>query len=325
MDEDDKTVEIEFNNIHNIGSFKDNVAVISSNKDVLYIHTNIFNFKDENSNFDSNLIDDDADANNQPIIYDLSKIAQKLDADGIKQLIIKTLNSQIELNKEEIKVFDADIKSNSSYDNIRNIVEDASYELNVRQKGEKLSSDQIDLLKEITRDSSIETMEICRAYNVSPTTINKIKRSTFKSNYNTKTKEYVKIYGTKNQKLIKLIKEYVKENKYTFTAKEVTDFVNLKLNSEYSVSKIRCFMKRKLQLSFKRVKSRPANINLQKINRIRSLFAVKLTKEISTDTLLINIDESSINRDVKTNYSWDIKEKRLKQKIHHFLGQLAEF
>ena len=46
MDEDDKTVEIDFNNIHNIGSFKDNVAVISSNKDVLYIHTNIFNFKD---------------------------------------------------------------------------------------------------------------------------------------------------------------------------------------------------------------------------------------------------------------------------------------
>ena len=46
MDEDDKTVEIDFNNIHNIGSLKDNVAVISSNKDVLYIHTSIFNFKD---------------------------------------------------------------------------------------------------------------------------------------------------------------------------------------------------------------------------------------------------------------------------------------
>ena len=140
MDEDDKTVEIDFNNIHNTGSFKDNVAVISSNKDVIYIHTYIFNFKDENSNFDSNLIDDDVDANNQPIIYDLSKMTQKLDADGIKQLIIKTLNSQIELNKEEIKVFDADIKSNSSDYNIRNIVEDASYGLNVRQKGEKLSS-----------------------------------------------------------------------------------------------------------------------------------------------------------------------------------------
>ena len=88
MDEEDKTVEIDFNNIHNIGSFKDNVAVISSNKDVLYIHINIFNFKDENSNFD-------AFANNRPIIYDFSKKIQKLDADGIKQLIIKTLNSQI--------------------------------------------------------------------------------------------------------------------------------------------------------------------------------------------------------------------------------------
>ena len=58
MDGDYKIVESYFNHIHNIGSIKDNVAVISSNKDVLYIHTNIFDFKDEKSNFDSNLIDD---------------------------------------------------------------------------------------------------------------------------------------------------------------------------------------------------------------------------------------------------------------------------
>ena len=82
-------------------------------------------------------------------------------------------------------------------------------------------------------------------------------------------------------------------------------------------------MKIKLQLSFKRVKSRPANINLQKINRIRSLFAVKLAKEISTDTLLINIDDTSINRDVKTNYSWGYKGETIEAKNSSFSGSIS--
>ena len=82
-------------------------------------------------------------------------------------------------------------------------------------------------------------------------------------------------------------------------------------------------MKRKLQLSFKRVKSRPANINIQKINKIRSLFAIKLTKEISTDTLLINIDEHSINRDVKTNYSWGYKGETIEAKNSLFYGSIS--
>ena len=82
-------------------------------------------------------------------------------------------------------------------------------------------------------------------------------------------------------------------------------------------------MKRRLQLSFKRVKLRSTNINLQKINRIRSLFAVKLSKEISTDTLLINIDESSINRDVKTNYSWGYKGETIDVKNSSFSGSIS--
>ena len=64
-----------------------------------------------------------------------------------------------------------------------------------------------------------------------------------------------------------------------------------------------------MNISFKRVRSRPTSVNINKIKLIRSLLAVKLSKEITVKALLINIDESSVNRFVKTNYSWIFKEK----------------
>ena len=73
-------------------------------------------------------------------------------------------------------------------------------------------------------------------------------------------------------------------------------------------------MKTDLNMSYKRVKSSPTNINLKKINNIRSLFAVKYLKEVSTETLMINVDEFSLNREIKSNYSWVSKENLLRLK-----------
>ena len=62
-----------------------------------------------------------------------------------------------------------------------------------------------------------------------------------------------------------------------------------------------------MKLSYKRVKSRPNGVDIDRINTIRSLFSVKLAKFINSQALLINIDESSINRNVKSHYSWGFK------------------
>ena len=98
---------------------------------------------------------------------------------------------------------------------------------------------------------------------------------------------------------------------------------NSKLNIEYSVSTIRKFMKSKMNISFKRVKSRPVNIKFKKIERIRSIFVLKLSQEIVYHTLLINIDESSINRFVKTNYYWGYKWKPFEWKNSSFTGSIS--
>ena len=117
--------------------------------------------------------------------------------------------------------------------------------------------------------------------------------------------------------------EYIETNKNTFTPKEVVRFLNLKRNTEYSEVTIRKFMKNIMKWSFKRVKSRLVNVNLQRINEVRSLFAVVLSKEINLKTILINIDESSINRFVKINYSWGYKWKPIEWDNSSFTGFIS--
>ena len=82
-------------------------------------------------------------------------------------------------------------------------------------------------------------------------------------------------------------------------------------------------MKADLDMSYESVKSRPKNINLKKISNIRSLFAVKYLKDVSTKTLMINVDESSLNREIKSNYSWGIKGKSIETKNISFTRSIS--
>ena len=52
MDNFKKIVQIKSDDFANIPSFKDNIAVISCINDILYGHTNIFEFKSEDNNVD---------------------------------------------------------------------------------------------------------------------------------------------------------------------------------------------------------------------------------------------------------------------------------
>ena len=62
-----------------------------------------------------------------------------------------------------------------------------------------------------------------------------------------------------------------------------------------------------MRLSCKKIKLRPNNFDLTKLDFIRLLFAVKLAKSLTEETLLINIDQSSINRNININLSWGLK------------------
>ena len=52
MDDFEEIFQIKSDDFTNIPSFKDNIAVISYINDILYVHTNIFEFKSEDKNVD---------------------------------------------------------------------------------------------------------------------------------------------------------------------------------------------------------------------------------------------------------------------------------
>ena len=58
--------------------------------------------------------------------------------------------------------------------------------------------------------------------------------------------------------------------------------------------------------------------------KVEKLFAIKFSKLVQISSRVINIDETSINRHIKNNYSWSKKGKTNKvNKILHFLNRLV--
>ena len=120
-----------------------------------------------------------------------------------------------------------------------------------------------------------------------------------------------------------MINKCIRNFKSTLTAKEIANKVNDELNTSYSVNIIRSIMKNDANLSFKRVKSRPNSIDLNRINSIRNLSSIKFAKIVTEKTLLINIDESSINRNVKSVYSWGVKGLPIESQNSVFAGSVS--
>ena len=110
---------------------------------------------------------------------------------------------------------------------------------------------------------------------------------------------------------------------HAYTVKFVTINVNSKLSTNYSKGFIRKIMKEDIKLSYKKIKSRPYNINFKKVRLARILFSIKFTQIITNNTLLLNIDESSINRNLKTHYSWSLKGNKTEAKKSFIVGSAS--
>ena len=95
--------------------------------------------------------------------------------------------------------------------------------------------------------------------------------------------------------------KYYEANSFAFNAEYVANFVNNSLNKDYPTYFIRDFMKTHANFSFKQVKPRPSSMDLEKLKFVRLLFKVEFLKQVTSDTLIINIDESSISRHIKPN------------------------
>ena len=66
-------------------------------------------------------------------------------------------------------------------------------------------------------------------------------------------------------------------------------------------------MKNEFNMSYKRINARPKRYANETTFAARCLFSAKFIETISDDHLTIKIDECSVGRSCKTNYSWRLK------------------
>ena len=118
------------------------------------------------------------------------------------------------------------------------------------------------------------------------------------------------------------MRDFVVNATHAFNSYEISYHVNSKLQENYKPWLIKTIMKKKLNLSYKKIKPRPNSINFDKVIACRQLFSIKFSQLISSSSLVINIDETSINRHITTNYSWSFKGKKYEAKNSPFIGSI---
>ena len=192
-----------------------------------------------------------------------------------------------------------------------------------RKRNEKLTTTtQREFLKSTIKKKQNTIKEISAKYSISRSVLNKIACSNRMKLPVRAAKEYIKLKYRQKKELLSKIKNYWKMTEHTFSAANVTEYVNKQINEVYSVQFVRAFMKEVAKLTIKKVKQRPSSINFAKIKESRRLFVSKLGKLLTWETLVINIDESSINRHIKNSYSWSEKVIQKEAKSIIFSGNV---
>ena len=82
-------------------------------------------------------------------------------------------------------------------------------------------------------------------------------------------------------------------------------------------------MKNDLILTFKKSLTRPNNVDFNRVKALRSMFWVDFADLLKDKSLIINIDEWTISRSTKINYSWSIKGGNKEVKNSPFIGSLS--
>ena len=113
-----------------------------------------------------------------------------------------------------------------------------------------------------------------------------------------------KVFWTEKQMIIQCIQKFIKNRTDPSIVKYIRSFVFQNIWRYYLYNVLHKIMKKDLNLSYKRCKPRPSSINLKEVMMKWRLFGIKFSEKLQKDTLLANIDETTIWRDSQIPYSW---------------------
>ena len=114
---------------------------------------------------------------------------------------------------------------------------------------------------------------------------------------------YKDIFGL-NKNEMNLISEYIKPPKAPLTIKNILNMWNSSVKNEIKAKDISNFIKKNLNYSYKKGSSTSFRGASRKIHLQQKIFSWRMLKNILMKKYIVNIDESSFNRDIKKEYSW---------------------
>ena len=169
--------------------------------------------------------------------------------------------------------------------------------LKTRYKGQHLDYAEKMRLYNMYSLSKTKIDDICKAYSVSNSTMNRIIKEfeNWKDSSNLMTSVRWKTV-IKYPSVQKLIKEYIEKESSWFTSIDVRNYVKKSIGISVSLHQIRRHLKTIHNLSFKKGSSRPISLNTERIALLKQLFWIKLSKELEGVKVLVNLDESSISK-----------------------------
>ena len=133
---------------------------------------------------------------------------------------------------------------------------------------------------------------------------------------------YFRFSRREKEIVIQCIREFLERNTWQFNTKDVSMHILQKLGKNFPLNKIREIMNDKFNLLYKRINSRVWNIDVERLQLTRILFSITVANMVDSKTLLINIDETLINKETKLNYSWTPVGKNSEWFNSKFAGSL---
>ena len=106
----------------------------------------------------------------------------------------------------------------------------------------------------------------------------------------------------------KIVKEYVIKETNPFWIDDIIKHVNKVKGVKLQYHQLQDYMKKGLQLSYKKGGNRPWNLNLKRQKHIKELFAIRLIDAMRSEKGIINIDESCFKKILKWDIHGSIKE-----------------
>ena len=169
--------------------------------------------------------------------------------------------------------------------------------------------------------------ELSRKYSLSKGTLYRIKHDARLISRPEATRRIFGLNRGEEETLIEWVREFFKSHTWQFNAKDVHNHIMRKLGKDLPLYHQKSY-ETHFNLVYKRVNSRPCNIKIDKLQLARILFSIRLSNNINSDTLLINIDETSITnetsitKETKSNSSWTPIGKNAEILIRKFVSSL---